>query len=315
VHLIRSALTVLLLLAGVSCGGTSGAGDREGTQVVASFYPLAFVAEEVGGSLVEVVNLTPPGAEPHDLELTAGQVRDLAEADLIVYLGDGFQPSVEDAIGELDGDVVITDVLSTQEELLEAVPHEGEEEGAHAEDEHAEDEHAEEGQSDPHVWLDPQRTAAIARLLGERLGEVDPDNASTYQENAEALETRLSALDADYRDGLAQCERRSLVTSHEAFGYLAQAYSLEEIGVAGIDPEAEPSPGRLAEVADFVRAEGVTTIYFEVLVSPAVAETLAEETGVATARLDPLEGAPEQGDYFFAMRANLDALRQGLGCS
>jgi zinc transport system substrate-binding protein len=297
---------VILLVAASACGSGSGASEGAGVDVVASFYPLAFVAEEVGGGLVDVVNLTPPGAEPHDLELTTGQVRDLAEADLVVFLGRGFQPSVEDAIGELGDEVVIADVLGSQEELLEAAPHEGEEE----EDE----EHSDEGEFDPHVWLDPERTAGIANLVGTRLADLDPDNASTYRANVADLEARLTELDGAFRAGLARCERRNLVTSHEAFGYLARAYDLEEIGIASIDPETEPSLGRLVEVAEFVRDEGVTTIFFEVLVSPDVAETLAEETGVTTARLDPLEGPPQRGDYFTAMQANLNALREGLGC-
>ncbi|MGH2756412.1 MAG: metal ABC transporter substrate-binding protein [Actinomycetota bacterium] len=282
-----------LLLLAPACGGGSAAEGDERIEVVASFYPLAFVAGEVGGNLVDVDNLTPPGAEPHDLELTPGQVRALAEADLVVYLGDGFQHAVEDSIADLKGEVV--DGLAGQDDLLE--PSE-----------------QEETPFDPHIWLDPQRTAAIARLVGDRLAEIDPGNATTYRSNVERLGSRLDDLDTEYRDGLGGCERNSFVTSHEAFGYLASAYGLEQIGISGIDPEAEPSPQRLAEVADFVAENGVTTIFFEVLVSPDIAETLAEEAGIRTARLDPIEGPPEEGDYFTAMKANLEALREGLGC-
>jgi zinc transport system substrate-binding protein len=289
---------VALLLLVPACGGGSAAGGDGRVEIVASFYPLAFVAGEVGGDLIDVANLTPPGAEPHDLELTPGQVRALSEADLVVYLGDGFQHAVEDAIAEVEGEVI--DVLASQDELLQASEHEEEE--------------AEESRFDPHIWLDPQRTAAIARLVGDRLAEIDPDDAATYQSNAEDLGSRLDDLDTRYRDGLADCERDSLVTSHEAFGYLAGAYGLEQVGISGIDPEAEPSPQRLAEVADFVEENGVTTIFFEVLVSPDIADTLAEEVGIRTAQLDPLEGPPESGGYFTAMHDNLDALRAGLGC-
>jgi zinc transport system substrate-binding protein len=288
------ALLAPLMLLAAACGGGSDASGSSGVEVVASFYPLAFVAAEVGGDLAEVENLTRPGAEPHDLELTPGQIRALTEADLVVYLGDGFQPSVEDAVGDLDGEVV--DVLAGQDDLLEA------------------EEHEEEGEFDPHVWLDPQRTAAIAHLVADRLAEVDPDNEATYRSNAEGLETRLNLLNDQYREGLADCERDTIVTSHEAFGYLAAAYGLEEIGIAAIDPEAEPTPRRLAEVAEFVKENGVTTIYFEVLVPTDIAETLAAEAGVETMRLDPLEGPPEDGDYVTAMRANLEGLRSGLGC-
>lgn len=285
----------LPLLVAVGCTGDSDAGESGRVQVVASFYPLAFVAEEVGGNLVAVVNLTPPGAEPHDLELTASQVRALADADLIVYIGGGFQPSVEDAISELGAKAV--DVLAGQEDLLEPADSD------------------EETEFDPHVWLDPQRTAAIARLVSDRLAEVDPNNEDAYRSNADALESRLRALDDEFEEGVADCESRSIVTSHEAFGYLAATYDLEEIGIAGIDPEAEPSPRRLADVAEFVEDNDVTTIFFEELVPADVAETLAEEAGVKTARLDPLEGPPKSGDYLSAMRSNLTTLRQGLECT
>jgi zinc transport system substrate-binding protein len=298
---IGAALAPPLLLA-AACGGDSGA-PQSGVQVVASFYPLAFVAEEVGGNTVEVENLTPPGAEPHDLELTPSQVRALSDAELVLYLGDGFQPSVEEAIADVDGEVV--DALTSQDDLLTASEHE---------EEAKDGEEHEEGQFDPHVWLDPQRTAAIAALVADRLAEIDPDNAPTYRSDAGRFESRLDALDTEFHDGLADCQRNAIVTSHEAFGYLAGAYGLEQIGISGIDPEAEPSPRRLAEVADFVERFHVTTIFFEVLVPPDIAETLADEVGIETARLDPLEGPPGGGDYFTAMRDNLETLRRGLGC-
>ncbi|MFN2389748.1 MAG: metal ABC transporter substrate-binding protein [Actinomycetota bacterium] len=296
----RVAVAAVALLAS-ACGSGSGASGAGRLDVVASFYPLAFVAERVGGEHVEVTNLTPPGAEPHDLELTPGQVRALASADLVLFLGAGFQPSVEDALGDVRGETV--DVLSGQDDLLEPPGHG---------DDHDD---GDEPPRDPHVWLDPLRTAAIGRLVAERLGDADPGSAGLYRANAAALEADLRALDSEYRKGLADCERRSLVTSHEAFGYLTAAYRLDQVGIAGIDPEAEPSAARLTEVVRFVRSSGATMIFFEVLVSPAVAQTLARETGAATARLDPIEGPPHRGDYLSAMRANLTALRAGLGCS
>lgn len=269
--------------------------------MVASFYPLAFVVEEVGGDDVVVENLTPPGAEPHDLELTPGQVRSLAEADLVVYLGQGFQPSVQDALRDIDAEVL--DAFDTQEDLRAPPPHEEEEANS------------DEGASiDPHVWLDPERLGAVVDAVADRLAQLDGAAAETIRANAIDLRTRLRELDQEFREGLARCEQTTIVTSHEAFGYLADAYGLEEVGVSGIDPEAEPSPRRFAEVADFVRRNDVTTIFFEVLVSPQTAETLAREVGIETARLDPLEGAPATGDYLSEMRSNLDALEQGLRC-
>lgn len=294
-------IPLVLVLVSASCSLPDG--ERSGQiKAVASFYPLAFVTQEVGGDLVDVENLTPPGAEPHDLELSPGRVTSLNRADLIVYLGNGFQPSVEEALPELEAEIL--DALSGQEGLQTAEPHGGEEAAEEPE-----------GQFDPHIWLDPQRTAKIAELVAERLAKIDSDNASAYRERARALESKFNVLDREFKDGLANCPRRNLVTSHEAFGYLASAYDLEQVGIAGLDPEQEPTPQRLAEVADFVKRNGVTTIYFETLVSPALAETLATETGVNTAKLDPLEGPPQEGDYFTAMRTNLKELREGLGCS
>ncbi len=283
----------------------SGEASSAGPRVVASFYPLAFVVEEVGGNLVELANLTPPGAEPHDLELTAGQMRTLADADLVVYIGEGFQPSVEAAIQDVDASVV--DVLETQNDLLEPPEdQDGEERGG--------DRDRAQASVDPHVWLDPQRLGVIARTVGRQLARLDPDHADRFRTNAAELRSRLSVLDAEFQRGLDHCDRPTLVTSHDAFGYLANAYGLEEIGIAGMDPEAEPSPRRLAEVADLVRENNVTTIFFEVLVPSGTAETLAQEVGIEARRLDPLEGPPKDGDYFTGMRANLAALRKGLGC-
>ena len=292
------------LVATIACAPASGVAAGGRPRVVASVYPLVFVVEEVGGDLVALESLTPPGAEPHDLELTAGEVRAVAAADLVVYIGDGFQPTVEEAIQDIDAGVV--DVLDTQDALLSPSEHEDEED-------HEGDAH-EERAADPHVWLDPQRLGGIARVVGERLVELDPDNAARFRANTASLRSRLRTLDQEFRRALSRCEQQTIVTSHEAFGYLADAYGLEEIGIACIDPEVEPSPRRLAEVARFVERNDVSTVFFEVLVPAQTAQTLADEVGIEIARLDPLEGPPARGDYFTAMRANLAALRQGLGC-
>jgi zinc transport system substrate-binding protein len=260
--------------------------------VVASFYPLAYVAERIAGDRAEVMNLTPPGAEAHDIELTSSQVIELSEADLVLYLRGGFQPAVEDLAADV-GDAAV-DVSEGQETL----PATEEEEGAF----------------DPHIWLDPTRLARISELVFERLAEADPTNADAYRADNDALIEDLENLDRDFEEALANCASRDIVTSHEAFGYLAARYDLAQIGIAGLDPEAEPSPQRIAEVTDFVSRHDVTTIFFETLVSPEVAETIATETGASTAMLNPLESPPDRGDYLTSMRANLETLEDALGC-
>jgi zinc transport system substrate-binding protein len=288
---VLAKLSLAVVVAVAAACGPSGASSDGRPRIVASFYPLAFVAERIAGDRARIVNLTPPGAEPHDIEPTSEQVIEISEADLILYLGGGFQPAIEELAAD-SGDAAL-DVAEGQDVL----PPHGEEEAF-----------------DPHLWLDPTRMTAIAEATAERLAVIDPSGAGDLRAAARALVADLRTLDSDFENGLADCATRVIVTSHEAFGYLAARYGLEQIGIAGLDPEAEPSPQRLAEVADFVEEHDVTTIFFESLVSPEVAETIAEETGTTTAQLDPLEGPPKEGDYFDAMRANLDALRKALRC-
>ncbi|CAA9350021.1 MAG: Zinc ABC transporter, substrate-binding protein ZnuA [uncultured Frankineae bacterium] len=299
------ALTAAVAAAGCSSssavGGSPAAAGSGSVSAVVGFYPYEFVTARVGGDAVEVTNLTEPGAEPHDLELSPRQVAAVSEADLVVYSA-GFQPAVDEAV-EQQADDRALDVLSVVE-LRDTA--EDSEEG------HAQEGHAD---GDPHVWLDPVRLGAIATEVAERLAEVDGANAEDHRARAAELTAELTALDEELRAGLASCERRSIVTSHDAFGYLAQAYDLEQVAIAGLSPDDEASPQRLAEVADRAEAAGVTTIFFEELVSPKVAESLAREVGATAEVLSPLEGPPDSGDYVTAMRSNLQKLRAALGCT
>jgi zinc transport system substrate-binding protein len=268
------------------CGAAGASGDDEPT-VAASFYPLAFVAERVGGSDVRVQNLTPPGVESHDLELTARQVGEIAAGDLIVY-EKGFQPAVDEAVDQNASGAVldVTDVVPLNNE-------------------------------DPHVWLDPTRLAAITHAVADSLTDVAPEHADAFHQGADALVTELTALDEDFRTGLADCERTTVVTSHDAFGYLADRYGLQMVGISGLEPDAEPSPARLKEVQRTIEDTGVTTVFYERLVSPDVAQTLAVDLGISTAVLDPVEGLSEDTegeDYLSLMRANLAALEEANGC-
>jgi len=290
-----------------SGGSGGGSGDGDGIAVLASFYPLQYVAEQVGGDLVSVDTLTPPGAEPHDLELSPAQVDEVGRADLVVYLSE-FQASVDDAV---DANPPAHVVDAAQDTELHAAEHT--EEG---EEEHAEDDGHEHGTLDPHFWLDPTRLPAVADDVAAQLAEIAPDHADEFQANAEAFAQRMADLDAEYETGLASCESRTIVTTHEAFSYLAERYDLEQVGISGVDPEGEPSPARLAEVGKVVQEEGVSTIFFETLASPKVAETLADELGVDTAVLDPLEGLTDDTqDYVSVAQANLETLRTALSCS
>jgi len=279
------ALLFVLALALVACGdggGDDGAPPKP--EVVTAFYPLEFVATRVAGSRAEVANLTPAGVEPHDLELTSGQVRQIRDADLLIYIGKGFQPAVEALVPELEGKAF--DVLQL---------------GGPAQD-------------DPHLWLDPVLMVAITNSVATTLSDIDERNKSAYERNAEDLVAELNVVDDSFQNGLSRCDRRDFVTSHDAFGYLAARFNLEQISISGIDPEQEPSARRLEEVGDLVKSRGITTIFFESLLPPDLAETVARETGAVTAQLDPIESPPEGGDYISAMRSNLEELREALNC-
>jgi zinc transport system substrate-binding protein len=284
---------VALGLVAGAAGCSAEAGSSGRPEVVASFYPLYEAAFRVGGARAEVTNLTPPGVEPHDVELATDDVDLLEGADVVVYAGLGFQPGVEEFAERSDG--VAVDVL----EDLALLP-------------------SDEGR-DPHVWLDPELMEVIVRRTESALVRADAGGAMTYRRNADAYVEELRDLDADFERGLAECERGTIVVSHAAFGYMASAYGLRQEAITGISPEAEADPARLDELADLVESRGVTTIFTETLVSPALAETLAREVGVRTDVLNPIEGLTEEQqaageDYISLQRENLAKLREALGC-
>jgi len=275
---------VLFILAAALITGCRSATSGKRT-VVAAFYPLAYAAERIGGPALHVSNLTPPGAEPHDLELTPRAVARIESADVVLYLSHGFQPAVSKAVAQARGKRI---------DILAGLPlRRSAEAGLTA---------------DPHVWLDPVLFARIVRKIGVALDRP-----------AGAFVADLRQLDREYRTGLRNCARREIVTSHAAFGYLGGRYGLTQVAITGLAPESEPSPQQLAHVIDIVRRTHATTVFFETLVSPRLAETVAREVGAKTAVLDPIEGLTpaeqKHGDnYLTLMRRNLVALRQALGC-
>lgn len=312
-----AALLAAVAVVVTSCGSDAGSGSQAtapadggvadgsaGIDVLASFYPLQYVVEQVGGDLVSVSNLTPAGVEPHDVELTADDTARIQDAGLVVYLA-GFAPAVDDAIGSTGAGERALDVSAAARLDQTYSPiDEGEQSG--------------ETTADPHFWLDPTRLADVADAVAARLTGLDAAGAATFQANAATLRGRLTELDDEYRAGLASCANTNIVTSHNAFGYLADRYGLTQVGITGLVPDAEPSPQALADVTDFVRDNDVSTIYYETLVSPDIAETVASETGVQTAVLDPIEGLTDESagsDYFEVMRSNLSTLRSGQGCT
>ncbi|WP_306366842.1 metal ABC transporter substrate-binding protein [Nocardiopsis sp. CC223A] len=346
-----AALSAVALMTATACGGQGSPAGGEGPDpadadltVVTGVYPLEWLAHEVGGDRVAVVQLTEPGMEPHDLELTGRQIGEVTEADLAFYVA-GLQPAVDEAVEQEAADraLDVADVIELHpigdgghehgeddDHGHEDDDHAHEDEEAHSEDDHAhedEETHADEepagdghdhGDLDPHFWLDVDLMSEVAGALGERLGELNPDAAAEYTANAEAVAAELETIGQEYEDGLASCERNEVVVGHTAFSYLTEHYGLEQVGISGVDPDSEPSPSQIAEIADFVEEHGVTTIFTEPLMPEETARTIAGETGAAVEVLDPLEGITDASpgdDYPSIMRGNLEALRSALACS
>lgn len=299
---------VLGLTALSACSTSDAAGHRSGDRlnVVASFYPMQFLAERIGGSHVSVSTLTKPGQEPHDLELSPRQIGGLSDADYILYLK-GIQPAVDDAV-ELSESKHTVDAA----ELTTLEDH-GTEAGG---EEHGHEHEGEEPGADPHIWLDPVRYAEVAKGVGKSLAKTDPDHAADYRKNTDALVNELGALGTAYEKGLRKTATKTFITTHSAFGYLAERYGLTQEGIAGIDPEAEPSPARISALHSIAEKKKVTTVFFETLASDKTAKTVARDTGLRTDVLDPLEGITDSSkgdDYIEVMRSNLAALQKALG--
>ena len=332
-RILAAACAAATALALSACTSTASSGDsssKDGSlTVMASFYPLKYLAEKVGGEHVSVTSLTPDGAEPHDLELSPKMVDSLSSADAVIYLA-GFQSAVDEAIEQQAPKTVID--VSSAAELVEAgsdANHPAEEEAteetqsgetdAHDHDheghDHAGHDHHHDMNADPHFWLDPVRMAKAATLVGDKLAEADSAHADTYKANAKALAEELTTLGDTLVTKTSKCQVKTFVTAHTAFGYLADRTGLTQVGISGLDPESSPSPARLAEIGQIAKEQGVTTIFTEALIDPKVAQTLADDLGITTAVLDPIESQTDASkDYAATMNSNIDALTKALDC-
>jgi zinc transport system substrate-binding protein len=283
-RVVVAALAVLACAPVIAACGAGSADDGRPT-VVASFYPLEFVTEQLAGNHVRVVDLTAPGVEPHDLELKVRQVAEISDADLVVYESK-LQPAVDEAVGQ-----------NAKGRSLDVAPDVDLEDG------------------NPHFWLDPMRLAAAAKVVERRLAKIDPAHADDFAANLARLDATLTGLDHEFTAGLASCRRDVIVTSHDAFGYWRR-YGVESAPIAGLSPDAEPSATHLARLRDMIEKDGITTVFSEVLASPKMADVLSHDLGLSTAVLDPIEGVAHPGseDYLSIMRANLAALQHANGC-
>lgn len=301
-----------------ACSGAgAGAGKDGKLDVMSSFYPMQFLAEQIGKDHVKVDTLTKPGVEPHDLEITPKQTGQLGEADVVLYLK-GLQPAVDKAVAQSGVKHVVDAAKLTELEVHGPSGHDHAHEGeaGHTEGEAGHDHAHGEAGEDPHVWLDPVKYAEVAKGVGAALEKADPDHAADYRKNTDELLGKLTALDTEFKDGLKNTASKTFITTHSAFGYLAERYGLDQEGISGVDPESEPSPARMKELQAVAKKDNVSTVFFETLASDKTAKTLATDTGLKTDVLDPLEGITDKSqgaDYFEVMRSNLKNLQKALG--
>ncbi|HSX34557.1 MAG TPA: metal ABC transporter substrate-binding protein [Candidatus Saccharimonadales bacterium] len=271
---------------------------------VATFYPMAEFVRQVGGNRVGVTTLTKPGAEPHDFDPTPKQLAQIYDAKLFVYNGAGLEPWVNKITKDLDA----SDVFRVDASYKVPLQHKDASDTGN------------DSPTDPHIWMDP--VLAMKEVDNVRLGliAVDPSHAQYYVDNAIAYTKKLEALNTAFKKGLANCQSKDIVTSHQAFTYLAKRYGLNAVGIAGLSPDDEPSPQKLAQVADFVKQNNVHYIFFETLVSPKLSQTIASETGARTIAFNPLEGLTTSEtkagkNYISVQQDNLKALQTALGCN
>ncbi|MFY1067374.1 metal ABC transporter solute-binding protein, Zn/Mn family [Enterococcus sp. AD013-P3] len=315
-----------LLLAACSGGKTTSSSNPatgdEKIKVVATFYPMYDFAKEVVGDEGEVSLLIPAGTEPHDYEPSAKDMAAISDADVLVYNLDEFETWMDNVKDNLNKDKTLVIEAGDEIDLLAASgdghDHEEEEDHDHeAEESHDhEDEHDHDGK-DPHVWTDPVMAIKEVQEIAKELGEKYPEKKATFDQNAAAYVAKLEKLDADYQAAFKDAKNKTLLVQHAAFGYLAHQYGLTQESIAGISPDQEPTPARLAELKHFVEDHGVSVIYFEENANSKVAETLSNETGVKLSVLNPLESLTNEQmkageNYLSVMEDNLKALKESI---
>lgn len=311
--LAASAASLTLALTACTAGESaeSSASAGEGTSgslsVMAQYYAMTYLAQQVGGDLVTVTQLVPAGTDEHSYEMSPAQAEELAAADVAIVTA-GNTAAIDDALAVQSPDYVVDFA-----EIMTLLPASGDEHEHEEGEEHAEEEH-DHGTFDTHTWLNITEMPLVIDAIATAFSEADPANAETYAANAAELSEAFVALDTEYKEGLAACEQDTFVVTHPAFGYVAHDYGLTQVGISGLDEDTEPSPARLREISEVIAETGTTTVFFGNTSSPTVAQALATEAGIDTAILSTLTGAEEGEDYISLAQSNLEALRTGLNC-
>lgn len=308
-------MTVLLCMAS-GCTGRArvnqGFQDDSKISIVTTIYPVYDFAGNIAGDKAEIINLVPAGVEPHDFELSTGDMQLIEQADVFIYNGAGMEHFVDKTLASVSNkDLIVVECAKDIDLLNASHSH------SHEEDSHEKEENDEEEKMDPHTWLSVSNAMLEAETIKNALVELDPSNAEYYQNNYDAYMKQLKELQEMYVSELSDLSSDTIVVAHEAFGYLCEEYGLKQEGIEGLTADSEPDSARMKEIIDYCKENEVKVIFFEELVSPKVAETVAAEIGAETMVLNPIEGlTPEQTekelDYIGLMKENLEALKKAL---
>jgi len=274
--------------------------NPEKISIYTSFYPLQNFTKNIGGDLVEVTSIVPPGAEPHDYEPTSQQIQKIGKAKLFIFNGADLDPWAKKIQPDLEKENVKTLEISANFQLLKAPE-------------------GEEGEFDPHLWLNPPFVKKQSELIKKQLIQIDPKNSDIYTKNYSSFFKKLDDLDAEFRLKLKECKQKKIITSHNAFSYLGNEYGFEPVPINGITPDKEPSSQEIAEIVKIVKENGIKVVFTATLVSPKLSETIAKETGAKNLVLDPIEGLSDEDmksgkDYISIMRENLAKIAEALEC-
>lgn len=303
-------LAIVAVFLMTACGRTKEAAktDEDKIKVVTTFYPMYDFTKNIVGNLGDVELLIPAGTEPHDYEPSAKDIAKITDSDVFVYNSLELETWVKDVLENVDQKKVTVVDASQNITLMDGVAHEDEDEEEHEGHEH---------ELDPHVWLNPVLAKKEVETIRDALIKRYPEHKETLEKNATTYLEKLTELDQEYQAAFKLAKNKTFVTQHAAFGYLAKQYGLTQESIAGISPDQEPSPSRLAELKKYIEANHVSVIYFETTASSKVAKTLAKETGIELAVLNPLESLTQKEqdageDYISVMKENLAALKKSI---
>lgn len=284
---------MILLLTGCTTGEKDKNSEREKLIVYTSFYPLYFLADEIGRDNIDLKIIIPNGMEPHDYEPSMKQLKDIKDADIFIYNGAGLEGWADKLLNTIIDEAKV--INASEEVELNKI----------------------DGVEDPHIWLDPHNMDKIGKRIAETFIALDREDKEEYKDNYQKLSDKLIKLDKDYSMVLKDKKKDKILVSHEAFGYMAERYNFEQVPVAGISPEQEPSPKTIANIIDLARKNDFKYIFLETLASPKTVNVIAEEAGLEILTLNPIEGLHEEEqkngeDYISIMEKNLDNLKKAL---